>query len=191
MVAEIDRMRRLVQDLLLLATVDEHTMRLKLEDVDLDDLVEEGERRLRAHPHLEVESHAVPTRVIGDRGRLARVVTNLTDNAAQHAKGAVRVTLSGDDHGAVLVVEDDGPGVPAADRERVFERFVRLDDSRERRSGGSGLGLAIVREVVLAHGGSVELTDTGSGGCRVEVRLPAVAAPSLVRVRQPPSSAIR
>jgi signal transduction histidine kinase len=191
MMAEVDRMRRLVQDLLLLATVDEHTMRLNLEDVDLDDLVEEGERRLRARPELVVESHAVPTRVVGDRGRLARVVTNLTDNAAQHARRAVRVTLSGDNSGAVLVVEDDGPGVPVAERERVFERFVRLDDSRERRSGGSGLGLAIVREVVLAHGGTVELGDTGSGGCRVEVRLPAVASPPPARVRQPPSSAIR
>jgi signal transduction histidine kinase len=166
-------------------------MRLNLEDVDLDDLVEEGERRLRAHPDLVVESHAVPTRVVGDRGRLARVVTNLTDNAAQHATRTVRVTLSGDNEGAVLAVEDDGPGVPPADRERVFERFVRLDDSRERRSGGSGLGLAIVREVVLAHGGSVRLADAGCGGCRVEVRLPAVASPDPARVRQPPSSAIR
>ena len=183
MATEVDRMRRLVQDLLLLATVDEHTMRLNLEDVDLDDLVEEGERRLRAQPHLTVEVHAVPTRVVGDRGRLARVVTNLTDNAAQHAKGMVRLTLAGDENGALLVVEDDGPGVPPGDRERVFERFVRLDDSRERRSGGSGLGLAIVREVVAAHGGTVELAEAEAGGCRVEVRLPAVAAPSAGRIR--------
>jgi signal transduction histidine kinase len=177
MVAEVSRMGRLVQDLLLLAKVDEHTMRLNLEDVDLDDLLEDGERRLRAHPHLVVRSQATPTRVIGDRGRLGRVVTNLTDNAAQHARGEVRLSLLAEPDGALLVVEDDGPGVPAADRERVFERFVRLDDSRERGSGGSGLGLSIVREVVQAHGGTVRLLPAPTGGCRVEVRLPAVPAP--------------
>lgn len=179
MSAEVDRMERLVQDLLLLAKVDEHTMALDLEDVDLDDLVGDGERRLRSRPELLVQAQVAPVRVVGDRQRLARVVTNLTDNAAQHAEGVVRLSLRAEGAGAVLVVEDDGPGVDAADRERVFERFVRLDASRERSSGGSGLGLSIVREVVHAHGGSVHLLPAGAGpaaggsGCRVEVHLPA------------------
>jgi signal transduction histidine kinase len=72
----------------------------------------------------------------------------------------------------VLDVDDDGAGVPAADRARVFERFVRLDDARARDEGGSGLGLAIVAQLVTAHGGDVEILDSPLGGARVEVRLP-------------------
>jgi len=183
MSAEVDRMERLVQDLLLLAKVDEHSMALDLEDVDLDDLVGDGERRLSSRPQLIVEAHVTPVRVVGDRQRLARVVTNLTDNAAQHAEGTVRLSVRAQGSGALLVVEDDGPGIAAADRERVFERFVRLDASRERSSGGSGLGLSIVREVVHAHGGSVRVLPAGPGlgaggsGCRVEVHLPAEPPP--------------
>jgi signal transduction histidine kinase len=75
----------------------------------------------------------------------------------------------------LLAVEDDGDGVPLADRERVFDRFVRLDDARARDSGGSGLGLAIVREIAVAHGGSVAVGSAGLGGARFEVRLPAAS----------------
>lgn len=170
---EVARMGRLVQDLLLLARVDEHSMALRLRDVDLDDLVDEQARRSRAHPALTVVSEVRPVRVVGDPERLGQVLTNLTDNAILHARSSVRLSLQEeDDGGALVVVEDDGPGVPVADRERVFERFVRLDDSRERSRGGSGLGLAIVREVVHAHGGSVRLLEATGGGCRVELRLP-------------------
>lgn len=181
MADEVARMGRLVGDLLLLARVDEHDLRPALHEVDLDDLVDDQVRRLRAHPRLVVRADVEPTRVLGDRERLAQVLTNLADNAARHAAGHVRLSLHPDGAGALVVVEDDGPGVPAAERERVFERFVRLDDSRRRSSGGSGLGLAIVREVVRAHGGDVRITDADGGGCRVEVRLPA----------QPPSAASR
>jgi signal transduction histidine kinase len=72
----------------------------------------------------------------------------------------------------VVRVEDDGPGIPSEQRERVFDRFVRLDESRQRRSGGSGLGLAIVRELVSAHGGTVTAGASDLGGARFEVRLP-------------------
>ncbi|WP_426565516.1 sensor histidine kinase [Angustibacter sp. McL0619] len=177
---EIARMNRLVSDLLLLAKADEHSIPLRLVDVDLDDVVEREVRRLRAVTSLTVEVSVRPTRVVGDPSRLGQAVTNLTDNAARHARSTVRLQLGADPgadgSGALLVVEDDGPGVPAAERERVFERFVRLDDSRGRDSGGSGLGLAIARELVLAHGGSVRIVDAPAGGCRVEVRWPAAAA---------------
>lgn len=176
MSAEVDRMGRLVEDLLLLAKVDEHSMRLRVEEVDLDDLVDAEARRLRAFPHLTVQAHVRPVRVLGDRSRLGQVLTNLADNAARHAASTVRISLAESPAGALIVVEDDGPGVPAAQRERVFERFVRLDASRGRSSGGSGLGLAIVQEIVHAHDGQVRITDAAGGGCRAELTLPSVVA---------------
>ncbi|NHT19375.1 ATP-binding protein, partial [Cellulomonas sp. IC4_254] len=95
---------------------------------------------------------------------------NLVDNALGHAVGVVRVEVA---DGLVAVV-DDGPGVPAADRERAFARFVRLDAARARPGGGSGLGLAIAREIAREHGGDVVLADRtdGAPGLRAELRLP-------------------
>jgi hypothetical protein len=104
-----------------------------------------------------------------------RVLRNLVDNARRHARSRVVVTVARHGDAAVIEVSDDGPGVPAADRARVFERFVRLDDARARSDGGSGLGLAIVAEVVAAHGGTVELADAPGGGALFRVRLPAAA----------------
>ncbi|GAB3598497.1 ATP-binding protein [Angustibacter peucedani] len=180
MTAETHRMSRLVEDLLLLARSDDAGLALRPEDVDLDDLVADEALRLRSAQAAEpggaavaVQVRATPVRVEGDPARLAQVLRNLADNAVRHATSTVLVELRADDDGrAVLAVEDDGPGIPVADRERVFDRFVRLDDSRERAKGGSGLGLAIVREVVRAHHGDVQVDDAGLGGCRVEVRLP-------------------
>jgi signal transduction histidine kinase len=192
MTAEVGRMGRLVEDLLLLAKVDEHTMRLHVEEVDLDDLVDAEAHRLRAFPWLTVEPRVHPVRVMGDRARLGQAITNLADNAARHAGSKVRLTLSERPHGASIVVEDDGPGVPAEQRDRVFERFVRLDASRGRSSGGSGLGLSIVREIVRAHGGIVRMVDSPSGGCRVELMLPEQPPTGAARpAGQPPSGANR
>jgi signal transduction histidine kinase len=113
-------------------------------------------------------------RVVGDREELERVVRNLLDNAERYAASTVRVELSQQASVVELVVEDDGPGIAAADRERVFERFTRLDDSRSRAGGGAGLGLAIVREIVVAHHGSVGITASanGSRGTRVTLTMP-------------------
>ena len=112
-------------------------------------------------------------RVLGDPRYLERLVRNLGDNAAHHAAGRVDLSLAASDGHVSLIVDDDGPGIPAADRDRVFERFVRLDEGRDRGEGGSGLGLAIAREVARAHGGEVTLADSPLGGLRAEVRLPA------------------
>jgi signal transduction histidine kinase len=172
MMREVDRMNRLVEDLLLLAKVDEDSLRLTVEDVDLDDLIGEEVRRLRAYSQVRVEQHIQPVRISGDRVRLGQAVTNLADNAARHAASVVRLSVDERAPHAVIVIEDDGPGVPPEQRHRVFERFVRLDVSRERGSGGSGLGLSIVREIVLAHDGRVRITDRSGRGCRVEVELP-------------------
>ncbi|NRQ51080.1 HAMP domain-containing histidine kinase [Aeromicrobium sp. YC3-14] len=178
MTAEVARMARLVDDLLLLAKADDRGMVLHVEDVDLDDIVEDEVRRMRSHGRLRVTATIAPVRVRGDRGRLSRAVRNVVENAAAAASGSVHVGLASIDGSARIVVEDDGPGVPVAHRERVFERFVRLDDSRSRDSGGSGLGLAIVREIVAAHGGAVTMDESPTGGARVTVTVQLVQPPA-------------
>jgi signal transduction histidine kinase len=173
---EGSRLERLVDGMLTLARADEGALPLQRRDVDLDDLVLGEVHRLRAATGLTVDAAAVgPARVLGDPGLLSGLVRNLVDNAARHAAAAVRVELEDAGSEVLLAVEDDGDGVPEGDRERVFDRFVRLDDARARESGGSGLGLAIVREIVRAHDGAVEVTAAGLGGARFEVRLPAAS----------------
>jgi signal transduction histidine kinase len=108
----------------------------------------------------------------GDAQHLQRVLRNLLDNAARHATGKVTIDLRGDGEHADLLVSDDGPGIPAADRERVFDRFVRLDDARSRDGGGSGLGLAIARGIVAEHGGTLTVDDAPAGGAALHIRLP-------------------
>ncbi|HET8680629.1 MAG TPA: ATP-binding protein [Micromonosporaceae bacterium] len=171
--AESLRMQALVDDLLLLAQADEHALPLRRRLVDLDDLVLEEVRRLRAVAEVAVNPGGVSAaQVDGDPAALRRVLRNLGDNAARHARSQVAFALSERDGWAQLHVDDDGPGVPAGDRSRVFERFVRLDGARARTGGGSGLGLAIVAEVVAAHGGTVAVADAPLGGARITVRLP-------------------
>lgn len=172
---ESERLTRLVDDLLQLARLDDRP-RLRMHPVDLDEIVfaEVGEARLRAR--VPIDQHAVgAARVRGDPDALARVVRNLLDNAVRYADSRVDVGLRTEDGTARLVVADDGPGIPDADRERVFGRFTRLDDARSRDTGGSGLGLAIVRDIVTAHRGRTRLEDNGPGA-RLIVLLP-VAEP--------------
>jgi signal transduction histidine kinase len=171
--AESLRMQVLVDDLLLLARADEEGLRLSRGPVDLDDLVFAEAARLRAEPAVTIDTSAVsPVRVDGDSAALGRMLRNLVDNAARYADGRVTLTLAERDGQAVITVDDDGPGIPPADRKRVFDRFVRLDESRSRAGGGSGLGLAIVTEIAAAHGGEVALEDGPLGGARFIVRLP-------------------
>lgn len=165
------RLQDLVESLLLLTRVDERG-RERDRSVDLDDLVFAEAARARAGVHLDV-SGVAPARVHGDDRLLGRVVRNLVDNAVRHAEQTVTVRLTTTDGTAVLTVDDDGHGVPGADRSRVFERFVRLDEGRARDAGGSGLGLAIVDAVVRAHAGTVAVSAAPGGGARFTVRLPA------------------
>jgi len=175
--AENLRVERLVDDLLLLTRADEHTLQLQQRPVDLDDLVFEEAQRLRDATALRVDTTRVSAgRVSGDRAALWRALRNLGDNAVRHATSQVAFALSEQDGAVVLDVDDDGPGIAAPDRQRVFERFVRLDDARDRDAGGSGLGLAIVAEVVGAHRGTITVGNSGLGGARFEVRLPAIDA---------------
>jgi two-component system OmpR family sensor kinase len=173
--SEATRMGLLVEDLLRLARLDQQRP-LEHALVDLAGLVRGAVDSARARDPQRPVTLEVSGRpgVVGDEPRLAQVVGNLLSNALTHTPAGtpveVRVTSSGSD--AVVEVRDHGPGIPAEDRPRVFERFYRADASRTRASGGSGLGLAIVSALVQAHGGSVQLDDAPLGGARFRVRLP-------------------
>jgi signal transduction histidine kinase len=176
--AEDLRLQRLTEDLLLLTRADEQSLALRRRPVDLDDLVFEEAKRLRDTTGLWVDTTAVSAgRVAGDAAGLRRVLRNLGDNASRHARERLALSVAERDATVVLAVDDDGAGIPDADRERVFERFVRLDGARARDEGGSGLGLAIVAELVAAHGGAVVAAAGPLGGARVEVTLPRLADP--------------
>ncbi|GIF38093.1 signal transduction histidine kinase [Actinoplanes xinjiangensis] len=168
LLADVQRLSRLVDDLLLLARSDEGVPSTRLEEIDLAQFVGEAAER---YPGVEFDDPGVRLPLLVEPDALARVVTNLLDNACRHRRSRVTVSAASDGPHMVVVVTDDGPGIPEADRERVFQRFTRLDDARARDAGGSGLGLAIVRELVRRHRGSVTLGDAHPG-LRVEVRLP-------------------
>ncbi len=171
--ADALRLQALVEDLLLLARADERTLELDARPLDLDDLVFDEARRASPETGPRIDVSAVTAaRVMGDGTGLRRVVRNLLDNAIRSAAGRVVVSLAAADGMARLRVDDDGPGIPEADRVRIFERFVRLDEARTRETGGVGLGLAIVAELVREHGGSVVATEAPIGGARFEVALP-------------------
>jgi signal transduction histidine kinase len=176
---ESARMQRLVEQLLLLTRADEGAVLRTPHDVDLDDLALAEASRVRRNG-LAVDTTAVtPGRVRGDTTSLAQVVRNLVDNAARHADASIAVAVRQAGDQVELSVDDDGPGIPEDQRDRVFERFVRLDEARVRDAGGSGLGLAIVKEIVSAHGGTVTVSPAAAlGGARFVVRLPAAAGPT-------------
>jgi signal transduction histidine kinase len=167
------RMQRLVEDLLLLARMDEHKADGRREMLDLDDVVFEEIDRVRHVTNKTIDSSRVSGgRVLGDRKQLTRLTGNILDNAVRHARESVSVVLAEGDHEVVFQVDDDGDGVPPEEEERIFERFVRLQEARDRDTGGSGLGLAIVAEVTGAHGGSARVLKSRRGGALFEIRLP-------------------
>jgi signal transduction histidine kinase len=171
------RMQALVEDLLVLACSDEGTSLHNRRPIDLDDILLDEVARLRSRGSVRVDASGISAgQVIGDPAQLARVVRNLADNAGRHAASLVCVSLTVHDGWVSLSVADDGSGIAAEDRTRIFERFTRLDDARARDTGGSGLGLAIVHQVVTAHGGSVSVAETAGGGTRFMVNLPAASS---------------
>jgi signal transduction histidine kinase len=168
---EHDRMERLVKDLLFIAREEETGATARREAVDLDDLVLDEVERLRSRGRVELDlSKVSAAQVQGDPERLRRVIRNLLDNGERHARAVLRVSLRRDDDVAELVVADDGDGIAPEDRERVFDRFTRLDAGRARDEGGTGLGLAIAKAIVTDHGGTITVLD--GDGARIAVRLP-------------------
>ena len=185
---EAERMSRLIEDLLILARVDQGSAPALQLDVDLDDVVDSEVRRLRMHTGLVVAAVVVPVRCTGDPRMLAQVVRVLTENARRHAHSRIELSLERRGGEALISVADDGAGVPMAERQRIFERFVRLDVSRTRADGGTGLGLAIAKDIVERHHGRIWLTDRDGGGVRFVVAIPLAAS----RIsRQPPEDARR
>jgi signal transduction histidine kinase len=171
------RLSQLAEDLLVLARLDERSRPRPRHPVDLAGLAR-GEVSRYAEARVPVRLTAgPPCPVSGDPDGLRRMLANLIDNAVRYARTEVCVSVAADGPGARLVVADDGPGIPAADRERAFGRFTRLDSDRSREvdgAGGAGLGLAIVRATAQAHGGSAWLEDAAPG-LRAVVLLPSLA----------------
>jgi signal transduction histidine kinase len=189
--ADTLRLSALAEDLLVLARLDEYQPRAGAgRPVDLAVLItEEAERS--AGGRVPVTARAAgPCVVTGEVEGLRRMLRNLIDNALRYAKSGVEVSARREAGEAVLTVTDDGPGIPPADRERAFDRFVRLDDARSRdetETGGAGLGLAIVRAIARTHGGSAYL-EAASPGLRAVVRIPAAPDQPAVADQSPASA---
>ncbi|WP_327415834.1 sensor histidine kinase [Streptomyces sp. NBC_01233] len=168
--ADTGRLQRIAADLLLLARLDGGPAP-RPEPVDLALLAaEDVARRGGSRVAVRLDARA-PVPASGDPARLERALANLVDNALRYARAEVVVRAAAQDGWAVLEVTDDGPGIPQADRDRVFERFVRLAADRGRASGGTGLGLAIAREIARAHGGDVRALPAPAGGARLVLRI--------------------
>ncbi|MEU8271697.1 HAMP domain-containing sensor histidine kinase [Sphaerisporangium sp. NPDC049002] len=170
MLGDVERLQQIVTDLLYLAGV-ESAVPVMRKQVDLGELVRMAldHRNDRLPTKLSLEDGVIVNVV---QSQLNRALANLLDNAQRHAEGTVAVEVFREGDTAVLAVSDDGAGVADSDRERIFERFTRLDASRSRDRGGTGLGLAIARDVARAHAGTIQVLRSPSGGARFEVRLP-------------------
>ena len=174
------RVHALADDLLLLARLDAAPAPARDRPVDLAALAHDVAVDFAARRPVEVLDDSGGNALVhGVPLRLERMLRNLVDNATRFARTKVRIEVSVQGAQVVLTVHDDGPGIPAEQRERVFERFTRLDDDRSRDTGGSGLGLAIVREIAGRHRGTVRVEEAEKGvpGARVTVRLPVADQP--------------
>lgn len=174
---EIARMNRLIEDMLLLATSD-RGLTIQKRRFDVQTFLNDLFRGLQGSADRRFELSAPVTGTVdADEDRIAQVIRNLTRNAIEHtgAGGLVRLTAEAHGERLELAVEDDGPGIPVAERERIFDRFHRTDNSRSRSLGGSGLGLAIARAIVLAHAGRIWADQSPEGGARIALELPLFA----------------
>lgn len=178
-VADLERLQGLVADLMTLSRLDGHTEQ-RLEAVDLADLTAthlagRSRREPLAYSTSGLEDASERIVVRGNRKDLERLLRNLLDNAERHAAGGIGISVARKGSGCELAVWDDGPGIPEADRERVFERFVRLDEARSRDDGGAGLGLPIARAIASAHHGALTV-EPSERGARLVARFPLADA---------------
>jgi len=177
-----NRLTLLIDDLLLLSTFDSGRMQLNLQSVSLrlaaQEALEDFAPKASARG-MTLENHVPDALIVrADTDRLRQVLSNLIDNAVKYGRTQGTVTIRGKslpDGRVELGVRDDGPGIPAEARARIFERFFRADKARSREQGGTGLGLAIVKHVVQAHGGEVRVESDPGAGAEFFITLPAVA----------------
>jgi heavy metal sensor kinase len=180
MLEEVDRLSRLADELLTLARAEAGQRRLRREPVDLAALAADVVENLGVLAEERAQTLETrvdgPVTVTGDRLALRQALLNLVDNAIKYAPDGTRVTVRAVSTGtyAVLEVVDEGPGIAAEHREKVFERFYRVDTSRSREMGGTGLGLSLVKWTAEAHGGSVSLASGPERGCTFRIVLPRV-----------------
>jgi signal transduction histidine kinase len=176
-VKQATRLEALINDLLLLAKSDGGKAATRHQHVRLAPLLAEL-KATTATPRITIELDASPdVAVTGNPADLSRVFRNVVDNAVRYARSTVRIRASGADGMVRVDIADDGPGIPAEERERAFDRFARLDASREHASGSTGLGLAIAREIVTAHHGAITISGPDHGGALVTVLLPGSTPP--------------
>jgi signal transduction histidine kinase len=177
---EVDRLTRLVGDLLLLAQAETGQLPLSVGPVELDTLLLEATQQMRtlAGERISIQIDEIDqVLMIGDQDRLKQVIVNLVANAIQYTPsgGKVNIALRKDNHQALLTVKDTGPGIPAADLPHIFERFYRAERSRKRsENSGFGLGLSIASWIVRRHGGTIEVESQEGKGTTFIVRLPLV-----------------
>jgi signal transduction histidine kinase len=170
--AETTRMQNLVDDLLLLAR-SQSGQPPSMVSVAIDDVITEVLAIVPSRDGITIDASEIARIDLqADASQIARLVTNLVTNAIRHAESDVVVALRTTDGIAILSVDDDGPGIAPAERERVFERFFRIDDARTRHIGGSGLGLALCRETCQVHNGSIAAEDSSLGGARIVATFP-------------------
>lgn len=177
---EVDRLTRIVERLLTLTRLDSGKSEPKMEPVDFVVMLNAIAKKLTPAANAKnivlytnIESENIKP-ILLDYDKIWEAVYNITDNAIKYSPegGFVKMSLEIDGQEAVVRVEDNGPGIPEQEREHIFERFYRLDDSRARETGGTGLGLAIAREAVQLHGGSITVASAGEAGSIFEIRLP-------------------
>lgn len=180
--SEAQRLQLVLDDLLFLSRSEAQRSQPPAapRSVAIDRLLDaEVDHQRMVHPTMIVERDgSTDATVVGNERDLQRAVRNLADNACRHAKGQVVLAVSEDTTAVTLTITDDGTGVSADDASKIFDRFVRLDESRARDAGGSGLGLAIVKEIAVAHGGEIELLTTEPAGASFAIRLPIVDLPT-------------
>ena len=176
---EVDNLTRLVNDLLHLARSDASESdaladRMEHVPIAIDELVLAEAELMRAGTDASIETSCESGAVVrGDPRQIARAVRNVCDNAARHASSRIDLSTRYDGGVVEVAVTDDGPGIPMSERRRVFERFARLDDSRQSASGGAGLGLAIARDIVRRHGGTIGIEGPEGAGSTFVISLPA------------------
>lgn len=170
LVYENERMQSIVSDLLLLAQDDEGKPRIEKHPIDLYDILIEEVTALANRTDVGIDTSGVmPVVCKADAIAIRHAVRNMLDNAARYTKNIIKLSCCEQDDTVRIVVSDDGPGIPEEDRERVFGRFVRLEEGRSRKEGSTGLGLAVVRTIAKQHGGSAQFIDPECGGASIEM----------------------